>query len=282
MKSSPAAASFLTRLRDSLDSLHPTEKRLAEFLLDFPGELASYSASELAKLSGVSNATVTRLVRRLGYATFDAARRHVREEKNSGSPLFLAGRPAGSPGTTLGEHLEQGVENLRWTFARLAEVDVKAIAQRMLSARKVWLTGFRSSQSMASYLRMQLFQIKEEVQIFPAPGGTFGEYIASMGPSDMVVVFGLRRRPARLRATLAQLVQTGASVLYITDEKVARNTQVSWHLQCACASTHPFDNHGAVVALCHALVNSAIDLSGHAGRERLAAIEARHDALGEF
>ena len=282
MKSSPAAASFLTRLRDSLDSLHPTEKRLAEFLLDFPGELASYSASELAKLSGVSNATVTRLVRRLGYTTFEAARRHVREEKNSGSPLFLAGRLAGSPGTTLGEHLEQGVENLRWTFARLAESDVQAIAQRMLSARKVWLTGFRSSQSMASYLRVQLFQIKEEVQMFPAPGGTFGEYIASMGPSDMVVVFGLRRRPARLRASLAQLVQTGASVLYITDEKVARNTHVSWHLQCACASTHPFDNHGAVVALCHALVNSAIDLSGHAGRERLAAIEARHDALGEF
>ena len=283
MKSSSAPApSFLTRLRDSLESLHPTEKRLAEFLLDFPGELASYSASELAKLSGVSNATVTRLVRRLGYSTFDAARRHVREEKNRGSPLFLAGRLAVSPGSTLGEHLEQGLENLRWTFARLAELDAQAIALRMLSARKVWVTGFRSSQSLASYLRVQLFQVKEEVQVFPSPGGSFGEYIASMGAADMVVVFGLRRRPARLRAILAQLVQTGASVLYITDEKVARHTDVTWHLQCACASTHPFDNHAAVVALCHALVNSAIELSGHPGRERLAAIEARHDALGEF
>ena len=225
---------------------------------------------------------MTRLVRRLGYTTFDAARRHVREEKNSGSPLFLAGRLADSPGTMLGGHLEQGVDNLRWTFARLAEADVKAIAQCMLSSRKVWLTGFRSSQSMASYLRLQLFQIKEDVQLFPSQGGTMGEYIASMGPPDLVVVFGLRRRPARLRSLLGQMVQSGASILYITDEKVARNTQVNWHLQCACASTHPFDNHSAVVALCHALLNSAIDLSGHPGRERLAASEARHDALGEF
>lgn len=230
----------------------------------------------------MSNATVTRLVRRLGYTTFDAARRHVREEKNSGSPLFLAGRPGGSPGTVLDEHLTQGIENLRWTFARLAEMDTPAMAQSMLSARKVWLTGFRSSQSMATYLRMQLFQVKEAVQVFPSPGGTFGESIASMGPADMVVVFGLRRRPARLRTILAQLIQTGAAVLYITDEKVARHAGVRWHLQCACASTHPLDNHAAVLALCHALVNKVIELSGHAGRERLAAIEARHDALGEF
>jgi DNA-binding MurR/RpiR family transcriptional regulator len=59
MKTPPVPApSFLTRLREGLSSMHPTEKRLAEFMLDFPGELASYSASELAKLSGVSNAAV--------------------------------------------------------------------------------------------------------------------------------------------------------------------------------------------------------------------------------
>ena len=70
------AASFLARVREAFASLHPTEKKLAEFVLDFPGELASYSASELARLSGVSNATVTRFIRRLGYTNFEAARRN--------------------------------------------------------------------------------------------------------------------------------------------------------------------------------------------------------------
>jgi len=35
------------------------------------------------------NATVTRFVRRLGYATYENARKHVRSEKNAGSPLLL-------------------------------------------------------------------------------------------------------------------------------------------------------------------------------------------------
>lgn len=293
---SPPAASFLTRVRDSFASLHPTEKRLAEFVLDFPGELASYSASELARLSGVSNATVTRFVRRLGYANFEAARRNVREEKQTGSPLFLTGRGASSPAGTAGTgaaastnpagsleaHVAQGQDNLRRTFSRFSGNDIQAIAHTLLAARKVWVTGFRSSQSLATYLQWQIFQVKEDIQVFPSPGGTFGESLGSMVADDLVVVFGLRRRPVRLRMIIHQLVRTGARVLFISDENLARNTSVTWHLQCACTAPGPLDNHVAVIALCHLLANRVVELSDHAGRERLAAIEAQHDVLGEF
>ena len=34
--------SFLTRVRRSLPGLSPAEKRLGDFLCDFPGEVASY------------------------------------------------------------------------------------------------------------------------------------------------------------------------------------------------------------------------------------------------
>ena len=284
------APSFLARVREGFASLHPTERRLADFVLDFPGELASYSASELARLSGVSNATVTRFVRRLGYPSFEAARRHVREEKQAGSPLFLSGRAAaageGTPNLsateTLDAHLVQGQDNLRRTFARLQAQEVEAIAHALLDARRVWVTGFRSSQSMATYLQWQMFQVKEDIQVFPAPGGTFGEYLGGMKPQDVVVVFGLRRRPTRLRLIMNQFVKTGARVLFISDENLARNTSVTWHIQCACAAPGPLDNHAAVIALCHLLANRVIELSGHDGRERLVAIEARHDALAEF
>jgi DNA-binding MurR/RpiR family transcriptional regulator len=292
MTAPPAAApSFLTRVREGFASLHPTEKRLAEFVLDFPGELASYSASELARLSGVSNATVTRFVRRLGYANFEAARHHVREQKQTGSPLFLAGRGTGNLASaaagahlegSLEAHLAQGKDNLLSTFTRFSDDEIEAIALTLLAARKVWVTGFRSSQSLATYLQWQIFQVKEDIQVFPSPGGTFGESIGSIVADDLVVVFGLRRRPARLRMIMNQLVRSGARVLLISDENLARNASVTWHLQCACAAPGPLDNHVAVIALCHLLANRVVELSDHAGRERLAAIEARHDALGEF
>ena len=67
----PSVPSLLSRVRDQLHDLPPTERRLADLVLDFPGELASYTASELAALANVSNATVSRFIRRLGYENYD-------------------------------------------------------------------------------------------------------------------------------------------------------------------------------------------------------------------
>ncbi|RQU38934.1 MurR/RpiR family transcriptional regulator [Burkholderia cenocepacia] len=58
--------SFVGRIRSLMNELPATERRLAEFVLDFPGDLASYTGAELAELASVSKATVSRFVRRLG------------------------------------------------------------------------------------------------------------------------------------------------------------------------------------------------------------------------
>ena len=81
MAPSLPATSFLAQIRHMRDALPPSEQRLGDFILDFPGDLASYNASELAALVEVSNATVTRFVRRLGYDSYEAARRHARAER---------------------------------------------------------------------------------------------------------------------------------------------------------------------------------------------------------
>jgi DNA-binding MurR/RpiR family transcriptional regulator len=278
---SSAAPSFLARVRDSLQALHPAERKLADFMLDFPGELASYSASELARLADVSNATVTRLIKRLGYQNYDEARRLVREEKQTGSPLFLADRASGID-KLFEAHAEQGQDNLRRTFARLSEQQVAAIAHALLSARKVWVTGFRSSHAIATYFRWQIFQVKEDIHVVPNAGDTLGEYLASIVPQDLVVIFGLRRRPLRLDDIVTQAVASGAPVLYVTDEVVATRGDVRWHIRCACAAPGPLDNHVSVIALCHLLANRVMETSGASGRDRLTAIEAEHDAFGEM
>ena len=44
----PATESFLQRVRQHLQALPATERQLADFVLEFPGELASYAGNELA------------------------------------------------------------------------------------------------------------------------------------------------------------------------------------------------------------------------------------------
>ena len=273
---------FLTLVHQCLGSFHPMERRVADFVIDFPGDMASYGASELARLAGVSNATVNRFIQRLGYQDYEEARRHVRAERESGSPLFLASRRAAADADRPAALLARASENLHKTLARLSEDEVDRMAAALLAARRIWVTGFRSSQSFATYFRWQIFQVKEDIQVVPPAGDTLGQYAASMTPRDVVVVFGLRRRPAGLREVVTQIVQSGAQVLYVTDEEIARHSAVTWHIHCHCASDSPLDDHSAVMAVCHLLAARVLALAGPQARERLSAIESRYDALHEL
>ena len=274
--------SFLGRIRAALPSLHPAERRLGEFLCDFPGELASYDAQELARLANVSKATVSRFVRRLDYANYDEARRHAREEQRSGSRLFLSHPGDANPEAPLLAAIEQGKANLDQTFTTIPQAEIDALARAMLGARKTWIVGFRASHPIADYLRWQMTQVMENVVSIPGGGETLGEHLASVAAEDCVILFGLRRRIAGTEALLDYLAASRAALCYVTDEGVEPDRRARWHFRCYTASTGPLFNHVSVMALCHLLVTRAIDLAGPGGRARLRRIEAANDTLGEL
>jgi DNA-binding MurR/RpiR family transcriptional regulator len=273
---------FLGRIRSALPNLHPAERRLGEFLCDFPGELASYDAQELARLANVSKATVSRFVRRLDYASYDEARRHAREDQRSGSRLFLSHPGDANPEASLMAAVEQSKANLDHTFMTIPQAEIDTLAKAMLGARKVWIAGFRASHPLADYLRWQLTQVIENVVSIPGSGETLGEHLASVCVDDCVIVFGLRRRVIGMEALLDYLAASKAPLAYVTDEGLEPDRRARWHLRCHTASTGPLFSHVSVMALCHVLITRTIELSASAGRTRLRRIEAANDSLNEL
>jgi len=278
----PKEQSFLTRVRQALPELHPAERRLGDFVCDFPGELASYSAQELAALAHVSKATVSRFVQRLGYENYEEARRHARMEKQTGSRLFLTTSTDAAGEQSVAAHVAQGVANLEATFFAITDSQVSAAAGAILNARKVWVLGFRASHPFANYLQWQLTQVIENIVAIPAGGQTLGEHLVSVAADDVVVVFGLRRRVARMDLILGQIEKSNAKLLYVTDEGVSFLSSATWHFRCHTLAPGPLFNHVSVMALCHLLTTRCIELAGVAGRNRLRGIEALNDGLDEL
>ncbi|OCP11155.1 MULTISPECIES: MurR/RpiR family transcriptional regulator [unclassified Ensifer] len=279
---SPKERSFLTRVRQVLPELHPAERRLGDFLCDFPGEVASYSAQELAALAHVSKATVSRFIQRLGYDNYEEARRHARADKQTGSRLFLATATDSGGEQSLSAHVAQGVSNIEASFLAISETQVTAAATAILSARKVWVIGFRASHSFATYLQWQMTQVIENISAIPGGGQTLGEHLVSITSDDVVILFGLRRRVSLMEPLLAQIEKSGARLLYITDEGVPFLNQAEWHFRCQTLAPGPLFNHVSVMALCHLLTTRCIEIAGTSGRSRLRGIEAINDALEEL
>lgn len=275
------AASFVRRIRSSLDEFSSTERRLADFLLEFPGELASYTGNELADLAGVSPATVSRFVRRIGYKGYDAARRSVRHEKQAGSPLFQpASRSA--KGGHVRQHTQQVQNNLAATFARLDDDILQQVVKAICQAPQVVIFGSRASHAFAAYLRWQIIQVTPHVVTIPGAGETLAEYLVGLGARDCVIVFGMRRQTAQMAQVLRAASKVGARIVFISDQASPDYAGATWSFQCECRGAGQLDDHTSVMALCGLIGTMVIESTGSAGRRRLAAVETTHDELEEL
>ena len=273
---------FLDRVRSTMPDMHPTERLLAEFVISFPGELASYTASELASLAQVSTSTVSRFVRKLGYSNYDAARRQVRAEQRSGAALYMGSSQVSNLEEALRDHVEQATINLQETFLGITLSEIDSVAQSLNTARHVWVIGFRTSHSFASYLQCQIIQVLENVTVIPQPGQTLGEFVAAIHKEDAVIFIGLKRRISIAEELMTHLIKSKAPLLYISDDGVDARNDVTWHFRCPTAAPGPLFNHVSVMALTHLLATRVIELSGKKGRKRLLAIESVHDSLNEI
>lgn len=273
-------AGFLDRIRAVLPDLHPAERRLGDFLFNFPGDIASYDAQELARLAGVSKATVSRFVRRLGFGGYDEARRAARAESQAGSRLFLAHAEKAEAARALDLAMVEEKENLDWTFRRVTARELDDLAGAILAARRVWVVGQRISQSFATYLYWALAKLVPDAAAIPRGGETLGEYIADIGADDCVVYFALRRRASGTEAAIEEIRNSGARIALVTDEGATPRTDLGWHFLCQTATSGPQFNHVSVLALCHQIVVRASLLADSDGRERLRRIEEINERIG--
>lgn len=273
--------SFLTSIRSRLPELHRAEKRLGMFLLDFPGELAAYDAQELAQLSGVSKATVSRFVRKIGFENYEAARLAVRAEQRTGSRRYLAQAAAAPAENLLSRSLQEEWDNIAWTFDRIAPAMMDEVADAILSARKVWLAGYRINRSFAEYVHWQLTKVVADTTVIPQAGASLGEYLVAMQPQDLVIWFALRRRAANTELALSELERLGLSVVLISDEGLEPIPSVKWHFRARISVSAPQFNHASVMSLSHQLVIRAMLRAGPEANARLSAIDEINERLGE-
>ncbi len=280
---SPASkSSFVSRIHAATPSLSGSESRLAQAILNFPGQLAGYTATELARIAGVSNATVTRFVRKIGYRSFEEARQAVRDEQVSGSALFMVNRDGPSGDGRIARHLDQCHVNLERSLADLDEESIAGLVSAMATARQLHVIGFRGGQSFARYLAWQVMQIRSNVATLPRDGETLAESLANIGPDDCVIVFALRRPPRILHALADELAGTGAAVALVGDLTDLRAMPARWHLACSTSGAGVLFDHVGVMALCGLLASGVIEQGGVKGRQRLRAIAALHDSLDEL
>lgn len=265
----------------SYDVLTPQEQRVADVIRSRPDEIALYSSAELARLSGVSKATVSRLYRRLGFSGSQEVRDLLRAQRGAGVPVDLA--PGRGVDDRLAAQYRSDVDALTRLYTRLDPVGLAEVAERIARAPQVLVIGQRSGYPIALHLRQQLAQLRDGVRLAPEPGSSVGEELEGIDAGDVVVLLGFQRRPSGFRRLLDAVSASPATGVLVADPSGRRFEGIlDRFLEVPTASPSPFDSYAAAASLVSVLAGSVLAAAGEPGARRVAAIDRRYAELGEL
>lgn len=275
----------MSRLTDAIaetyPALSPQEQRVADLIRERADDVALYNSTELAQLSGVSKATVSRLFRRLGFSGSQEVRDLLRAQRGAGVPVDVAPGLAGDE--RLRAQLRQDVDNLTRLYAGLDPVALGKIAARLAEAPRVLILGHRSAYPIALHLRQQLAQLRDGVRLAPEPGQSIGEELEGLEKADVIVLLGFRRRPAGFDRLASSVAESPATSVLLTDPSGrALAAGVDHVLECPLASASPFDSYAAAASLVTVLAGAVHAAGGMRAAQRVASIRRRYADLGEL
>lgn len=226
-------------LHDGMQSLTPTERRLASTLLrDYPVP-GLQSITKLATAASVSTPTIIRLARKLGFDGFPDFQNALREEVSARIRKPMA-KHDGWLAQASTEHVLNAMAqslsaNLQDTLDRLDTDEFDVVSALLADPdRPLFLAGGRITRSNADYFFNHLQIIRPGVTLLSQSPNVWPQYLLDMDESSTLILFDIRRYEKHI-LKLAELARArGASIILFTDQ---------WGSPAATLANHTFHAH---------------------------------------
>jgi DNA-binding MurR/RpiR family transcriptional regulator len=258
-----------------------SQTRLARQLTASRESFAFSTASEIARLCEVSEATVVRFAQELGFSGYPAlqkeVRRILRADLKGTDRLQLAERSA-APGL-----LDPVIAKERENIAALADgfdaATLDAAAKALRGARRVLVVGERATAPLAFHLWFALEKLG--LAVTRGQGTEAHDALGRMGAPDVVVVIGFPRYLRSLAALLDFADMRSVKRIVVTDSPFSPlRGEIVLHAPAESASFVAF--HAAPLILLNALIEQVVAADRTAARRALAEFEAPAEAGNYF
>lgn len=270
-----AQADGLTqRISAHYPQLSESGQAIANYLQRNPFAVASLSVADLAQQTNTSKATVSRFFRQLGYASHQEAKQTLLARRVDGLPIHQSSDPATGS-------LEQDCEHIVQTMRGISDQTIENVVQRICSARRIVLIGYRNSFPVALHFRQQLKQVRGSVHLYPQSGQTIAEDMVDLHADDLVILLGFRRRP-RIFSTLVASLDAKQTIMITDETGQIYNDQVAELMVCHLGVSQALDSYAAPMSLISTITNKVYLALGDSAQQRINAISDKYDEFGEL
>jgi DNA-binding MurR/RpiR family transcriptional regulator len=213
---------FRQELEGHLADLTKSQRSIASYLLANHDEAAFLSAADLAERLNVSEATIVRFAKAIGYNGFPEMRRHLQELfRVRATPASRLQRKladlSGSPGHVLAKVIDMEIQYLTEALHSISPADFDRAVEIILDAPRVFVRGGGPSAILANMLELRLRRQGVFALSMTESGRDLVEKLQLLRPGDAVLVAGFHHPSAELVAVLEHAHAVGCHTIFLTD-----------------------------------------------------------------
>ncbi|MGE5254919.1 MAG: MurR/RpiR family transcriptional regulator [Planctomycetaceae bacterium] len=252
---------FYRHIKGRANLLPQAQRKLLEFILAHEEESVFLRIGDLARKGGVSQATVTRLSRTLGFRGFPEFQKELqrlfRNRLTTTSRLQKTAKEVGSERDVLTKVLQTDMENIAGTLRETPLPEFHQFVKSLASADRIVIVGLRSIHSLAVFLAVALEFLRREVWLVQPGIGDMWDRMAGLKKGDVVLGISFPRYTRETVELLHWARTRGVTTLAITDSPISPLAQHADHVLTARYHMDSFiESFTAPLSLINAIVTA--------------------------
>lgn len=212
---------ILKKIESSMDKFSKGQRAIANYMLAHYEKAAYMTALKLGSEVNVSESTVVRFAIELGFDGYPDLQKSLREliraRLTTLQRIEIANDRIGE-GEILEKVVNFDVEKLKITLESIDKAAFDKAVDTVVSARKIFIMGVRSSASLAQFMNFYFTLMFDDVKLVSTTSRSeIFEQLFRIGPDDVIIGITFPRYSKRVINAMEFAKSRGAKTIALTD-----------------------------------------------------------------
>lgn len=252
-----------------------SDLKIMDFVENNTEEFLFMSIGQLAKRLEMSEATISRFARHIGYTDFKDMKNHVAARKvGKGPARKIAGTLMKNQGFDIRKWFSYQQECLERTQDQIDSGEMDRAFKAIQNAERIYIHAKNASASAGQLLFFRLRRLGYNVSMIPSGGSEVIEGIAHAGEKDLIIIFSYSKVSAEGKIILDYAQTAGYKTLAFTSRLYAPSEQrADINIYVYRGEKEEYHSMTTAVAMIDAMVLALSERMSATSAERLGKVE---------
>lgn len=193
------------------------EKIIYDFLLTKKESIFLYTEVDISRMTGISQPTVSRFWRKIGYSNLKEFKDAMKEFQNLSSPSAKFKSILSSDKFHYKNYAKRAISLIEDSVNKISEHDFNKAVNLFITSNKIFTHGIGPAESLCSLLNFRLNRFGLDMNSISASGQSLYEDLININKDSLIVLFLFSHYHPETHVIIDYAKEVGCKVIILTD-----------------------------------------------------------------